>query len=103
MNKDASKIAILNDTFRKTSHKIMVTRGVKDLEDLPELISEIRRFNDFTKGNDPCGEHDFGSLEWHGKKVFWKIDCYDRSLMYRKDPLSSDCRRVLTVMLASKY
>lgn len=103
MNKDVTKIAALNDIFRKTSHRIMVTQGVKKMEDLPELIGEIRRFNDFTKGNDPYGEHDFGSLEWCGKKVFWKIDYYDQALKYGKDPLSSECRRVLTVMLASEY
>lgn len=103
MNKNTAKIAALNDIFRKTSHRIMVTPGVKEMEDLPELIVEIRRFNDFTKDNDPYGEHDFGSLEWLEKKVFWKIDYYDQSLKYGEDPLSSKCRRVLTVMLASEY
>ncbi|MGH7157810.1 MAG: DUF3768 domain-containing protein [Candidatus Saccharimonadales bacterium] len=35
--------------------------------------------------------------------MFWKIDYYDQELKYGEDPLSLDCRRVLTVMLASEY
>lgn len=55
------------------------------------------------KKNDPHGEHDFGSLTVAGKKVFWKIDYYQRDLSGWCDPLSPECRRVLTVMLAEEY
>lgn len=97
------KIAKVNDTFRKYGNSAMVTPGVQTLENLGGLIDEIRRFNDFNESNDPYGEHDFGTVHWYGEKVFWKIDCYDQSLKYGQDPLSSECRRVLTVMLASEY
>ncbi|SRR6266540_1770543 len=100
---DAIEIAKKNDAFRRSGFGVTVTPGVQVLEDLGGLIDEIRRFKEFTEDNDPYGEHDFGSLEWYGQKVFWKIDYYDQTLEYGEDPLSLDCRRVLTVMLASEY
>jgi subtilisin-like proprotein convertase family protein len=30
----------------------------------------------------PYAEHDFGSFEEHGHKVYWKIDCYDQTMTY---------------------
>jgi hypothetical protein len=100
---EAIGIAKKNDEFRRSGFGITVTPGVQALEDLVGLIDEIRRFNEFTEGNDPYGEHDFGTVHWYGEKVFWKIDYYDQALKYGEDPLSLDCRRVLTVMLASEY
>ncbi len=100
---NAVAIAQVNDVFRRSGFGITVTPGVQVLEDLVELIDEIRRFKEFTEDNDPYGEHDFGSVTWYGEKVFWKIDYYDQELKYGEGPLSPDCRRVLTVMLASEY
>ncbi|MBL8121313.1 DUF3768 domain-containing protein [Candidatus Saccharibacteria bacterium] len=100
---NAVEIARVNDEFRRSGQGIVVTRGVQILEDLVGLIDEVRRFNEFTEDNDPYGEHDFGTVYWLGEKVFWKIDCYDKTLKHGEDPLSSKCRRVLTVMLASEY
>lgn len=42
-------------------------------------------------------------LDWFGNKVFWKIDYYDSAFELWADPLSSECHRVLTVMLADEY
>jgi len=42
-------------------------------------------------------------LVWHGDKVFWKMDYYNQALDEWEDPLSRDCKRVLTVMLAEEY
>lgn len=100
---DAVKVAELNDRFRHSGSGVVVTPGVQVLEDLGGLINDIRRFNEFSEDNDPYGEHDFGTMYWFGEKVFWKIDYYDQALKYGEDPLSSKCRRVLTVMLASEY
>lgn len=99
----AKEIAKQNDAFRRSGSGIMMTPGVQNIEDLPDLIDEIRRFDLFTKFNDPYEEHDFGILYWRGEKVFWKIDYYDQSLQYGSDPLDSNCKRVMTVMLASEY
>lgn len=100
---NANEIAKLNDEFRRSGQGIAVTRGVQILEDLGGLIDEIRWFNEFTEGNDPYGEHDFGSLAWSGEKIFWKISYYDSELRYGADPLDPKCRRVLTIMLAEEY
>jgi hypothetical protein len=100
---EAIEIAKKNDEFRRSGFGVTVTRGVQVLEDLGGLIDEIRRFNEFTEDNDPYGEHDFGTVYWLSEKVFWKVSYYDQKLEYGEDPLSSKCRRVLTVMLASEY
>ncbi len=99
----ASKIAKLNDAFRHSGQGIVITEGVQVLEDLSGLLDEVRWFKDFNEDNDPYGEHDFGMVYWQGQKIFWKIDYYDRRLEYGAGPLSKECRRVLTVMLASEY
>lgn len=100
---NAAEIAKLNDEFRKGGFGIMVTPGVQVLENLHMLIDEIRSYSEFNENNDPYGEHDFGTVHWYGEKVFWKIDYYDQSLQYGSDPLDSNCKRVMTVMLASEY
>jgi len=99
----ASKIAELNDALRRNGSGVTITVGVQVLEDVAGLLREVRAFDMFTEGNDPYREHDFGSIIWQGQKVFWKVDYYDQRLEYGEDPLSPDCRRVLTVMLASEY
>lgn len=107
MDKDqerAKKIAVLNDEYRKAiPMSVTITSGVYSLPDLNGLMQAVQEFDQFTKDNDPYSEHDFGSLDWHGEKVFWKIDYYDQALEYGKDPLDFECKRVLTVLLASEY
>jgi len=99
----AAKIAAANDRFRGMAIDVMVTPGARDLSQVIELMKTIEQFDTFNEDNDPYGEHDFGSLEWYGEKVFWKIDYYDKELKYGSDPLDKDCRRVMTIMLASEY
>ncbi len=100
----ATKIAVLNDEFRKAiPTSVTITNGVYGLPNLHGLMKAVRDFDRFTEDNDPYGEHDFGSLDWHGEMVFWKIDYYDQALEYGKDPLDVECKRVLTVLLASEY
>ena len=100
----AAKIAKLNDRFRGMALDVTLTQGVTHkIGDLIGLLKAVEQFNDFNEDNDPDGEHDFGSLEWQGEKIFWKIDYYDQALKYGEDPLSPDCRRIMTVMLASEY
>lgn len=96
-------VAALNDRFRQAGFGVTLTTGIQELPDVEGLMGAIRDYNIFTEDNDPYGEHDFGSLMWHGDKVFWKIDYYDRALQAFEDPLSQACQRVLTVMLASEY
>ena len=79
------------------------TPGVRALPDVPGLVQAVQDFNEFTPDNDPWGEHDLGSIIWHENKTYWKIDYYDQQLQYWCDPLSEECRRVVTILLAAEY
>lgn len=92
-----------NDDFRKNTISFMLTQGIQALADAEGAVKCVREYADFNEDNDPYGEHDFGSFEYDGNKLFWKIDYYDQALEGYCDPLSPDCRRVLTVMLAEEY
>jgi hypothetical protein len=99
----AVKIAALNDRFRGMAIDVHLTQGViYTIADVVGLLKKVETFSDFTEDNDPYGEHDFGSLE-HVHKVFWKIDYFDKELKQWCDPLDPNCRRIMTVMLASEY
>ena len=100
----------LNDDLRqhaKGNGSILITAGVQALgaDKLLAISTAIIAFDDFTKDNDPFGEHDFGGVEVLGEKVVWKIDYYDRSIETGSlDPTDeSVTHRVLTIMLASEY
>ena len=70
-------IKILNDNFRKSFNdgKVLLTTGInaKRQEEIAEILNQVRCFNNFTKANDPYNEHDFGSFDYNGEKIFWKI------------------------------
>jgi Protein of unknown function (DUF3768) len=70
-----SKIALLNDSLRRTltGGQVVMTQGVASLpeSDLTQLLERVRRFRGFTEDNDPYGEHDFGSLELAGQTYFF--------------------------------
>jgi hypothetical protein len=68
-------------------------------------LRAVAAFEAFDADNDPHGEHDFGALTVVGERLFFKIDCYDRSLTAGSpDPADAAVTvRVLTVMLAAEY
>jgi hypothetical protein len=102
--KRAEKIAQLNDTFRRSMTGCVVTRGIAELTPLiNDIFTRVRDYTDFTKDNDPYNEHDFGSFEILGNRIFWKIDYYEGEYQYWCDPLSPACKRVMTIMLAEEY
>ena len=102
-------IKTLNDNLRKhlTGGRVMLTAGInaKSQDDIARILSKVRHFNNFTEANDPYNEHDFGSFDYRGEKIFWKIDYYDKSYQYlSEDPANpSLTNRVMTVILASEY
>ena len=98
-----TKIAKLNDVFRRGGFGGTITHGVQELNDVAGLLRAVRTFEAFTEDNDPYHEHDFGSIIWEDQKVFWKIDYYDQRLEFGELPLSRKCWRILTVMLADEY
>lgn len=102
-------IKTLNDNLRKhlIGGKIVLTQGIeaKNYEEIAEIMLKIRDFDNFTPDNDPYDEHDFGSLDYKGETIFWKIDYYEKSYQYlSEDPANPNLtNRVMTVMLASEY
>lgn len=111
--RDASRIAALNDAMRRAGpqgpggNRWMMTAGVMALGTAAAVAASqaVMRFDGFTPDNDPYGEHDFGSLQIAGDRLFWKIDYYDLKLE-AGSPNPADpkvTRRVLTIMLTSEY
>ena len=105
----AARIRQLNDDLRRGHRggRIQVTSGVDALGLLGVMAAAeaIARFDDFKPGNDPHGEHDFGSVQVMGRQLYWKIDYYNPSYRgHADDPAQPEtCARVLTIMLASEY
>ena len=100
------RIRALNDAFRRTfaGGKVMMTSGVEELPDCvkAEALRQVATFSDFTTGNDPHGEHDFGSFTLVGRKFFWKIDLYEEPNVKGANG-EAVVTRVLTIMLANEY
>lgn len=110
-NSKTARIRELNDLARTAmgvASMLYQTVGVSALpaERQSRIRERVETFNDFTPGNDPYGEHDFGSFTLDdGECIFWKIDYYDKRLEFGsecpEDP--SQTTRVLTIMLAEEY
>lgn len=98
-----SEMARRNDIARKLSLNVTVTNGAAKLPDLEGLLRHVRAYNDFTAKNDPYEAHDMGFFAWRGTDVIWKIDYFNETLTRFEDPLSSACKRILTVMLKKEY
>ncbi len=113
MTNNTAAIRELNDRFRRGDNTVrghrMITDGVNELLDGEAckalLISAVASFNTFDEDNDPYGEHDFGTFDFAGKRLIWKIDYYAPGLEHgSNDPADADGTvRVLTIMLADEY
>jgi len=106
---EATRIRFLNDRLRTMGigGKVLITQGIQALSepDRHLVILMVRAFDAFTEDNDPQLEHDFGSFDHAGRKIFWKIDYYDPSMEWGSEDPSDDEKtvRVLTIMLADEY
>lgn len=106
---NTDQIRDLNDAFRRTmlGGRFILTVGIRTLAPthVAQIVQAVRDFDEFSPDNDPYHEHDFGSLEHCGQKIFWKIDYYDKQLQYgSEDPANvAITTRVLTIMLAAEY
>src|ERR1700682_4988406 len=104
-----NRIRVQNDSFRSTfvGGQGVMTRGVNVLPmDINAwVLLAVQSFSNFTKDNDPHGEHDFGNFEIEGKTYFFKLDYYaldmDGGSADAADP--SVTTRVLTIMRADEY
>jgi len=101
-NTELSETAQKYDRLRKSipfvrpPDTLVVTGGLAASfpDDLPSILTKVKDFDEFTEGNDPWHEHDFGAFDYKGEKIFWKVDDYNGNEGYDL---------VLTVMLASEY
>jgi hypothetical protein len=102
-------IAELNDAFRQSfaGGEVFTTRGISALprDAQSAIIERVRVFDGFNEDNDPHGEHDFGSFDYDGCKVFWKIDLYDLTRQFYSSNPTDPAKtvRVLTILLAEEY
>lgn len=109
VNDRVQRIAALNDQFRKgmASGRVHLTAGVngKGGEFVTKALVKVMTFDDFNAGNDPHHEHDFGSFEFEGETLFWKIDYYDPTGEFGSEEPSDPKQtlRILTIMLAEEY
>ena len=112
----SEQIRLLNDAFRtqylaigpfRAQNQLVITQGVADLGNdfIDRAVKAVRQFSDFTEGNDPSGEHDFGIFKLDGNTLNWKIDYYDEALESgSRDPADpAVTTRVLTILLAEEY
>jgi hypothetical protein len=109
---ETEKIAKLNDMTREMMPlfgQVVMTRGIASLDpDLTaSILDKVRTFKDFSEDfaffwN---GERDFGSFEYQGNKVFWKIDYYGLDMETGSENPADPkvTKRVLTIMLAEEY
>lgn len=118
----AAEIAAQNDLFRKAlidpnaaiemhskgiQGQVFVTPGVsgEGMEFQAAALAAVASDDRFDEGNDPYGDHTFGTVVVSSQKLFWKIDLYDADYKYGSerpfDPAGT--RRVLTIMCPSEY
>ena len=105
-----SRVRRLNDQFRCYGvgrGSLMLTAGVHEMGATFAwaAIAAVKAFSDFTRDNDPYGEHDFGALTVANERLFFKIDYYDLELAGHSPDTADPAvtHRVLTIMLASEY
>lgn len=102
-------IRVLNDQLRGnlTTGRVVITNGVRMVgpEFIRDAVRAVVAFEAFSEDNDPHGEHHFGSFELHNRRLFWKIDYYDRAYAAgSEDPANPEITaRVLTIMLVEEY
>ena len=87
----AQRIKELNDAFRRTGDggRMLLTAGIGALpvQHQVEILMRVRAHDEFTEDNDPHREHDFGSFDHAGARIFWKIDYYDAACEFgSEDP-----------------
>ena len=102
-------IRTLNDAFRKSLQggTVVLTAGIVALgnDAQAKVLAAVQAFDSFSDENDPWQEHDFGSVEFDGERIFFKLDYFDLTrAIHAEDPADpTKTERVMTIMLASEY
>lgn len=109
LSPQVQEIRRLNDELRQTHKggKVVLSTGVAALSEpeIAAILAAVASFEEFTRDNDPHGEHDCALFDWREHRVMFKIDYYDPSLQFHSnDPTDPKITaRVMTVMFASEY
>ena len=107
--KKSAAVRALNDAFRTSLQGgfVVLTSGIMALggEVQVRLLAAVQAFDSFDDDNDPWREHDFGSFDIDGERIFFKLDYYDLTrAIHSEDPADpSKTERVMAIMLASEY
>jgi hypothetical protein len=108
-DRSSTRIRTLNDELRRFGRggRIMITPGIQalDVRTVARVLAAVAAFDAFTDDNDPYGEHDCAILAIDGIEVLFKIDYYDRDLVYHSPDPSDPAvtQRMMVVMLATEY
>lgn len=108
LSSETRAIRDLNDKLRQRHEGgvVLTTAGIAALgeECVAKILAAIAAFDDFSKDNDPHGEHDCALFDWQRYRIMFKIDYYDQSMRYHSDDATDPNQtvRVMTVMLASE-
>jgi hypothetical protein len=103
------RVRVLNDLarMRLTGCRVYMTSGIAAFPPWHQraVMARVRSFDEFTLDNDPRGEHDFGAFDYAKRRIFWKIDCYDRTGRFASPDAADPAvtKRVITVMLAEEW
>ncbi len=104
-----SDIATLNDKFRRSfiNGEVLLSAGIAAMssEDKANIVALVQNFDNFTPDNNPYSENDFGSFDYKGEKILWKIDYYDLNNQYHSEnPANPDItNRILTIMTVFEW
>ena len=104
-----SDIATLNDKFRRSfiNGEVLLSAGIAAMssEDKANIVVLVQNFDNFTPDNNPYSERDFGSFDYKGEKILWKIDYYDLNNKYHSEDPSNPyiTNRILTIMTVYEF
>jgi hypothetical protein len=87
-DQSSTRICALNDELRRFGRggRIMMTPAIQALgaKGIARVLAAVAAFDAFTGNNDPYCEHDCAVLAIDGIEVLFKIDYYDRDLVYTR-------------------
>jgi hypothetical protein len=108
-DQSSTRIRTLNDELRRFGRggRTMITPGIQALDDraVARVLAAVAAFDAFTDRNDPYGEHDCAIVAVNDIEVLFKIDYYDRDLVYHSPDPSDPAvtQRIMVVMRPSEY
>ena len=103
------RIRIWNDHLRQHHRggKVLLTRGVASLDAAiqAKIMKAVAVFDQFTRDNDPHGEHDCAILSVGEHRIMFKIDYYDPTLTYASEDPADPAKtsRIMTIMFTDEY